>query len=298
MAEMAMERRGFLKAAAALPIGLAAAAESPLPAIRIGGREISRLVAGGNTINAGSHLSHFVDLSMREYFTEDRVQEFLGRCQAAGIRAWQSSGTNYEMWDRFRRAGGIMEYISLGHAEPDYPATIERAARMGFLGIAHHGEVTDQLFKAGKIEQAREYLKRVRDAGICVGLSTHMPAVVAYVEEKGWDIDFYMTCVYERHRTREELKKLLGYVPIPVREVYLEEDPPRMYAAMRAARKPCLAFKILAAGRLCQSPNQVQAAFETTLKSIKPTDGIIAGIFPRWTDQIREDAEHVRRFGA
>ncbi|MBN1420676.1 MAG: hypothetical protein JXP34_18030 [Planctomycetes bacterium] len=316
MADMAMGRREFLGAAAALHLGLGVAGggepetSRTLPQISIGKHRISRLVAGGNPINGGSHLSRFVDRSMREYFTEERVQEFLGRCRAAGIRAWQSSGTNFEMWDRFRRgggdgggsaggsAGGPMEYISLGRADPDYPATIERAARMGFLGIAHHGEVTDQLFKAGRIEEAREYLKRVRDAGLRVGLSTHMPAVVAYVEEKGWDIDFYMTCVYERHRTREELKELLGYVPIPVREVYLEEDPPRMYEAIRATRKPCLAFKILAAGRLCQSPKQVEAAFETTFRNIKPIDGVIVGMFPRWTDQIEENAALVRRFGA
>ena len=114
MADMAMGRREFLGAAAALRLGLGVAGggepetSRSLPQISIGKHRISRLVAGGNTIIRGSHLSRFVDLSMKEYFTEERIQEFLGRCQAAGISAWQSSAKNFERWDRFRRAGGRM----------------------------------------------------------------------------------------------------------------------------------------------------------------------------------------------
>jgi len=60
---------------------------------------------------------------------------------------------------------------------------------------------------------------------------------------------YYMTCVYERHRSAEALEKLLGQAPIPVGEVYLPQDPPRMFRAIRQTKRPCLAFKILAAGR-------------------------------------------------
>ena len=128
------------------------------------------------------------------------------------------------------------------------------------------------------------------------GISTHMPDVVDYIESKGWDVDFYMTCVYERHRTREELKALLGHIPLPVREVYLEEDPPRMYAAMRATSRPCLAFKILAAGRLCDKQESVEEAFRETLMAIKPEDGVIVGIYPQFEDQVALDADYVRRY--
>ena len=33
-----------------------------------------------------------------------------------------------------------------------------------------------------------------------------MPAVVDAIESKGWDLDYYMTCVYERHRSEAELR--------------------------------------------------------------------------------------------
>jgi len=61
-----------------------------------------------------------------------------------------------------------------------------------------------------------------------------------------------LTCVYEPHRSAEALEALLGQAPIPVGEVYLPRDPPRMFKAVRQTSKPCLAFKILAAGRLSE----------------------------------------------
>ena len=87
-------------------------------------------------------------------------------------------------------------------------------------------------------------------------------------------------------------------MPLPAREVYLEEDPPRMFAAIRRTRRPCLAFKILAAGRLCERQDAVEAAFQETFRQIKPNDAVIVGIYPEWEDQVRLDAEYVRRFSA
>jgi hypothetical protein len=166
----------------------------------------------------------------------------------------------------------------------------------GTVGIAHHGEVTDVLWKEGQIDTVREDCMKIRDSGAMVGVSTHIPDVVDHMVSQNWDIDFIMCCVYERHRTREELQALLGHVPIPVKEVYLEDDPPRMFKAMRQTDKPCLAFKILAAGRLCDKPEWVEAAFESTFRQIKANDAVIVGMYPEYEDQVVINAEWVRRF--
>jgi hypothetical protein len=66
-----------------------------------------------------------------------------------------------------------------------------------------------------------------------------------------------------------------------------------MYRVMRQTRKPCFAFKILAAGRI---PDRgVDQAFRTAFESIKPTDGIYVGMFPRVKDEVKENAERVHR---
>lgn len=175
---------------------------------------------------------------------------------------------------------------------------IPAARKAGAIALAHQGEATDSLFKSGQLDKVNDYLKRVRDAGMLVGVSTHMPAVVDAIESKGWDVDYYMTCVYERHRSAEELKKLLGHVPIPVSEVYLTEDPPRMYRAIRSTNRPCLAFKILAAGRFSSHRPSVEQAFRQTFQAIKPGDGVIVGIYNEFSDEPAENAELVRRYAS
>ena len=269
-----------------------------LPQIPFGPVTLSRLIVGSNPINGGSHLSGSVNRQMKRYFTDDNVLALLRRCEELGVNTWQSGEVNLELWRHYREAGGRMHFISLAADDPADPEQAKRLAEAGVLGIAHHGEVTDTLFKAGRIEQAREFCKSIRDAGVQVGVSTHMPAVIETIEEQGWDIDFYMACAYERNRTREELLELLGHMPIPLREVYLESDPPRMCEAIRGAAKTCLAFKILAAGRLCDSAEQVDAAFRFTFENIKPQDAVIVGIYPEYSDQVAENAQLTLRYAS
>jgi hypothetical protein len=268
--------------------------QQTLPQLKLGPYSISRVVCGANCFNGGSHLSVFVNRAMKEYYTEDQIFNTLRRCQEVGINCWQISQSNIDMYRRFVDRGLQMRCIAIAAGDP---SNIERLRAAGCVGIAHHGELTDRLFKQGQLDKAYDYIQRVRDAGLVVGVSTHMPDVVDAVESKGWDIDYYMTCVYERHRTKEDLEQLLGQAPIPVGEVYLPKDPPRMFAQIQRTGRPCLAFKILAAGRLSDRRHWVEAAFRDTFAAIKPGDGVIVGIYDRYSDQPAENAEYARRFG-
>ncbi|MFW6161365.1 MAG: hypothetical protein ACODAJ_01270 [Planctomycetota bacterium] len=271
------------------------AAQGSLPRIRLGPHSVSRLIVGSNPFNAGSHLSVFVNRAMKEYYTPEQVLATLRRCQEVGITCWQAGGESWQLYRRLVEQGGQMHYLSINAGDP---ACIAPLGEAGCIGIAHHGEVTDRLFKEGRLDEAEDFLKAVRDGGLLVGVSTHMPDVVDAVESTGWDVDFYMTCVYERHRGRADLEALLGQAPIPVGEVYLPDDPPRMFRAMRATERPCLAFKILAAGRLSDRAEWVEAAFRETFAAIKPTDAVIVGLYDRYSDQAAECAALVRRFAA
>ena len=296
-------RREFLKAAGAVSVAMVAGrlagaesspAEKKMPQIQIGKRSISRLVCGNNTFGAGSHLSVFVNEEMRRYFTPEQIIKTLGRCEEVGINTWQASAGSLDLYRRYIDGGGKMQFLAI---ETDQPGVVEKLAKGGCIGIAHHGESTDGLFKGKQLDKVNELLKRVRDAGLLAGVSTHMPDVVDAIESKGWDLDYYMTCVYERHRSEDDLRKLLGHVPIPVGEVYLKSDPPRVFQVMRQTKRPCLAFKILAAGRLSERREWVEQAFKDTFASIKANDGVIVGIYDRYGDQAAENAALVRRFG-
>jgi hypothetical protein len=140
----------------------------------------------------------------------------------------------------------------------------------------------------------KEWCKRARDLGVLVGVGTHKPEIIDLVESEGWDVDFYSGCVYNRTRTTDEWKKALnGEIMEMTSDIYMQSDPARMYKAIRQTKKPCFAFKILAAGRIAD--RGVTQAFRTAFESIKPTDGIYVGMFPRVKDEVRENAEIVHR---
>jgi hypothetical protein len=162
------------------------------------------------------------------------------------------------------------------------------------LALQRQGEVVDNAWQAGDMKSVKEWCKKVRDLGVLVGVGTHIPEVIAKIEEENWDVDFYSGCVYNRRRTPDEWKRALnGEIMEMPNDIYMQSDPPRMYRVMRQTKKPCFAFKILAAGRV---PDRgVEQAFRTAFESIKPTDGIYVGMFPKFKDEVREDAEIVHR---
>ena len=292
-------RRSFLgKAGLMAVLSTASAKESAvageMPKIKLGKYSISRLVCGNNPFNGGSHTSVFLDEEMRRYYTPEQTLKTLRRCQDVGINCWQGNG-KVEVYHRLVEEGRPIHFLSAGHSRP---GSVADMAKAGCIGLAMSGEAVDVLYKTGKIDQVNDYLKEVRDSGMLVGVSTHMPAVVDIVESRGWDVDYYMTCVYERHRSAADLEKLLGQAPIPVGEVYLPLDPPRMYHMIQQTKRTCLAFKILAAGRLSQHKETLEECFRSAFANIKPGDGVIVGMYDKFSDQPAENAALVRRFGA
>jgi len=294
-------RRNFLKCSAGLAATLAAGpragAQAPpaasLPKVRFGDMEITRLIIGQNPFAATSHFNRLLDQLMKDWSTPEHVCQTLLQCQQNGINAFQcsSNSTAQPYWDLFRAQGGKMQLIVIDNGVTDLE---ERVRRSGAGAFYHHGEVTDYMFRTGRMGELQEYTKKLRQTGVRVGVGTHKTEVVEYVEEHGWDVDFYVLSAYNRNRTREEVQKLLGAAPLPVGELYLESDPPRAYEVARKTPKPCFLFKILAAGRI-RTPQEIDKAFELAFASIKPQDCVVVGMFPRFQDQVKENCDRVRR---
>ena len=195
-------------------------------------------------------------------------------------------------WDRYVAEGGKMRLIAQSTMED--PAVLVNAVHPWAAWV--QGEITDRAWRAGNLNPVREYAKKLKGLGVSmVGVASHIPEVLARIEDQGWDIDFYAGSAYNIRRTPDELRKLLGgEIPEMERDVYLQDDPSRMYAFFRSTKKPCVAYKILAAGRVA-SPQQ---AFQRAFESIKPIDLVCVGVFPHMKDEIKEDALYVSRYGA
>jgi hypothetical protein len=265
-----------------------------IPKVHFGKHEISRLIVGCNQFYGYSHFNQLLDQLMREWNTPERVCDTLHQCELNGINTFQYSHheRGFSDLERHRESGGKMLLVATDTSKDPVEETVKRIQP---IALYHHGERTDVFFRNGKMDQVQEYTKRLRQTGVLVGIGTHKPEVVEYVEERGWDVDFYLLCAYNRTRTPEELRKMLGVVPLPPSDVYLESDPPVAFRVARQTPRTCFLFKILAAGRLTRSPQTIDDAFKTALESIKPKDCIVVGMYPRYTDEVKENSDRVRR---
>jgi hypothetical protein len=303
-------RREFLHQATAIAAGVAAlnpttwAAESTsappasLPTIRLGSHEVTRLIIGGNPIYGYSHFNKHFDRHMTDWHTPERVMDLWRRCEQAGINTFQNSYAERTLsdLDRYRAPGGSMHWLCLGNPDWDrHPEQIDDAARHKPIGIAPHGALNERLHRAKKFSLLTDLLKRIRDQGVLVGLSAHDPRLIETAEEKAWDVDYYMTCLYYLTRPKEEYRAILGN-DLPLGEIYLPSDPPRMFQAIRSTSKPCLVYKVLAAGRRIGTPSEVRSCFQEAFTRIKPTDAVIVGMYQQFGDQVGENAALVREF--
>jgi hypothetical protein len=290
-------RRRFLQVAAASGMATAVAgAAEPLPKVKFGKFEITRMIVGSNPFYGYSHFNRILDQTMREWYTQDRKMEVLQACERSGIGTWQVHYNDQPMEDfkRYRAEGGKMNLVLLADFElMKNLKLLPEVAKLGPMGIGHHGNRTDERFRDGQKLLVKNFLKAVRDTGVMVGLSTHNPAVIDTVESEGWDIDYYQTCLYRVSRTREEARA--EFREAPIGETYMEKDPERMCKMIRQTKKPCLAFKLFGAGRTIASPQQVEAAFRFAFDNIKPTDAVIVGMFPKFQDQVAENTAIVRK---
>ena len=305
---MANTRRGFLQTGAALAAGLTSAgvlrseqnaAQTPtaatvqVPKMKFGGVEIGRLVLGVNPFYGYSHYNNTLGTIMKEWYTQERVLEVMNQCNRYGINAFNyvDKSRASQDWARYLAEGGKMHQIIQVTSSDDSADLVKRFKP---LALQLQGEVTDKAFLEGKLGNCREWCKKARDLGVQVGVGTHRPEIIARVEEEGWDVDFYAGCVYNRVRTADEWRMVLnGELMEMTSDIYMQSDPARMYKVIRQTKKPCFAFKILAAGRI--SGKGVDQAFQTAFESIKPIDGVFVGMFPRIKDEVKENAEIVHR---
>jgi hypothetical protein len=232
---------------------------------------------------------------MVEYYTMPRLQEILAECLRCGINTFQSRADRHQMrmFLEHRLAGGQIQWIAQTASEfADHKAHIREICQYEPMAVYHHGTHTDNRWHLGKIDEVADLVKFIKDQGLPAGIGSHIPEVIEYAEEHGWETDFYMACFYNLAR---------GYKSAPAvdrkaaaGEMYVEGDPARMTATIRQCQKPCLGFKIFAANRKCADQEGVKAAIQYAFDHIKPIDGVVTGMFPKYTNQVEQNAQYVR----
>lgn len=266
-----------------------------LPTISLGEHEVTRLVLGGNPFSGYSHTSAELDWEMIRYHTMPNLQATLDEAWQNGINTCQTRGDRLmmRMILEHHENGGRMKWIAQTASEfSNINANIHEIIKYAPIAVYHHGTHVDNSWHSGRIEEIHDIVKTIKDAGLPAGIASHIPEVIEYAEEHGWETDFYLCCFYNLAR---------GYKSAPAvdrdayaRERYPEDDPPKMTTVIKKVQKPCFAYKVLAAGRRCADRATLKNSYEYAFSEIKPSDAVIVGMFQKYCNQAKENSELVR----
>ena len=274
-----------------------------LPCVDWGGHSISRLLIGHNPMKGLSHYSAEMDAEQQAWYAPGSGQDLaiLARCEECGINTAQFGAPPMQsLLEKYNANGGYMQWIATLYGNEsgdlgvgDKIAMKEELAEILAvdpppIGIQHFGEHTDQLFFKGKLEDVRERMKVLRDTGVMIGVSTHLAQVAEEIASQDWDIDFYQTCFFSVYSHAEE-----GGID-RTRERYADDDRDKMVRFITSVDKPCIAFKVLAANRKCDSEASVRSALSFAFKNIKDTDVVVVGMWQKHKDQVGQNAQWTR----
>ena len=257
-----------------------------LPQIGIRDLRISRIALGGNPISGFSHQSLQRDRQMVDYFTVGNIKKLFRDCEAQGINTLVGRADAFlrRVLNEYWKEGGAIQWIAQTAPElKDQVQNIRNAHAWGARAIYIHGGMVDEYWEGGRRDEIRRLVDEIGELGVPAGLASHNPAVILEVEDSGWPLDFYLVSLYN-------LKGYRGRIGDELREEFDDRCRIPALKAIQQVTRPCLAYKILGAGR--QEP---KSAMMEVFNYLKPSDGVVVGMFPNDNPQmVVENAALVR----
>lgn len=258
---------------------------SSLPTVSLGSLQVSRLLVGGNPVSGFSHQSSERSRQMVEYFTVDRIKALWRECEAHGITGVVSRADAFVMrvLKEYWREGGAIRWIAQTAPEHRDPlANIRIAAAAGASAIFVHGGDAGTLVEHECIDDLLARIECIRGLGLPAGMAAHDPAYHIKAQSLGLPLDFHMVCLYNLtgYRGRRDLEP---------EEQFVRSDRAIALDAMQCLDRPCIAYKVLGAGRL-----SVTEALADVGRALRPKDAVLMGMFPPdRPDMIRENVAAV-----
>lgn len=236
----------------------------------LGGREVTRMIIGGNLISGSAHAGDLIyqSMLMTRYFTSEKIWETWKLAEQNGINTtlMRCDPHIIEHYTRYmKEMGGGLNWIAQSAPEQGDPVeNAKRARDNGAMGIYYHGGLSDSAVRDGKVDMIGEYVEGMKKTGILGGVGAHRLDTIKATVDAGIDPDFYMYTVNK-----------VGY---------LSSDPAEIDDYMNALEKPWIAFKVLGAGR-----DKPREGFEHAFRC--GADFICVGMFD-W--QVRDDVAMVK----
>lgn len=216
------------------------------PRTDVGGISVSRLIIGTNWIAGYSHRSSSADEMIKErHKSPDSITPMLDVFMEHGVDTMMAPfGMNPHIVEAIRRTedkfgrGMIMVDTPVINVDDNADARREAekviresAARGSKICLIHHYSAEQLVNKNRRtMDRLDDYTKMIRDAGMIPGLSAHMPELVIYSDENGYDVETYI-----------QIYNCMGFL--------MQVEVEAVAAIIREAKKPVMTIKPLAAGR-------------------------------------------------
>ena len=215
------------------------------PRTEFGGLSVPRLIIGTNWFLGFSHTTKAKDRQINRWMDGKRIADVLEVFMKAGVDAiygvrpekkLQEAISDAE--DRTGRGMITMGTPSLNvadtpEAEGENRRVLDEHVAIGTSVLMPHQQTTDALLDrtARTIGRMDVILKMIRERGMIPGLSTHMPEAIVYADETGLDVESYI-----------QLYNAAGFL--------MQVEVEWVHRIIQNAKKPVIAIKPLAAGRL------------------------------------------------
>jgi hypothetical protein len=237
-----------------------------LPQVDFCGLKISRLVLGANPFGGFSHQSPGRDKEMAAYYTIDRIRETWARAEISGINTMITNNETPHVVQAvrdYRAVNGALQWIAQVNfrQKAHMFEAIDEVVNIGCKALYFHGALVDEAYLNQDEKKLRTWCEYARSKGVPVGVAGHAPEAHLWVDSLRI-VDFHCVCFFNcgsLHTGKGDRFSLADIGPAT--------------ECIRRIHNPCIAYKIMGAGRI-----DARMAFEYAFERIKPGDVINVGM--------------------
>lgn len=216
------------------------------PRTTVGGLSVSRMIIGTNWMLGWSHQSPAKDNLINTLNDRKNIADILEVFFRAGVDTMMGPLTQHPraldaIKDAEDRTGvkcikvdtPILNVEDTVEGRDETKAILDQVAATGAeICLPHHSSVERLLDRSiQEIRRLDEYTKMIRERGMIPGLSAHMPEVVAYSDEHGYDVETYI-----------QIYNCMGFL--------MQLEVEWVSKLIQEAKKPVMTIKPMAAGRV------------------------------------------------
>jgi hypothetical protein len=210
--------------------------------------EVSRLIPGGNLVSGFVYSRDllYVSALMKKYFTDEKVIEILGLCEACGINTTFMRCDEHiiRILKEYWRRGGKIQWVAQSYPKNDDMTNLKMAVDNGAVGAYVQGGIADNYVKGSQLGYLNKAFEYIRSQGLIAGTAAHMIEVPKACIENGIIPDFFMKTFHHHN---------YWSAPGPERR----DDgyswcnaPEEVTAFFKTCKVPWVAYKVLAAGAI------------------------------------------------